>query len=131
VHERFTGAELREYRAAYPGIQIIAHPECPPDVLDEADFVGSTSGMINWVKDESPRQVVMVTECSMSDNVAVESPQTEFIRPCNLCPHMKRITMEGIRDALAHLRHEVCVDPEIAERARRAVDRMLAVGARR
>ena len=131
VHERFTGAELREYRTAYPGIQIIAHPECPPDVLDEADFVGSTSGMIDWVKDESPRQVVMVTECSMSDNVAVESPQTEFIRPCNLCPHMKRITMEGIRDALLHMRHEVHVDPAIAERARSAVDRMLAVGARR
>jgi len=131
VHERFTAAELRDYRRAYPGIQIIAHPECPPDVLAEADFVGSTSGMIDWVTRETPRQVVMVTECSMSDNVAVEASQTEFIRPCNLCPHMKRITMEGIRDSLLHLRHEVHVDPEIAERARRAVDRMLAVGARR
>ncbi len=131
VHERFTAAELREYRDLYPGIQIIAHPECPPDVLDEADFVGSTSGMINWVRDEAPRQVVMVTECSMSDNVAVESPQTEFLRPCNLCPHMKRITMEGIRDALLHLQHEVEVDPDIASGAKRAVDRMLAVGATR
>ena len=131
VHEKFTGAELREYRDLYPGIQIIAHPECPPDVLDEADFVGSTSGMINWVKDEVPRQVVMVTECSMSDNVAVESPETEFVRPCNLCPHMKRITMEGIRDALLHMQHEVDVPGEIAERARVAVDRMLAVGATR
>jgi len=131
VHEKFTGAELREYRDLYPGIQIIAHPECPPDVLDEADFVGSTSGMINWVKDEVPRQVVMVTECSMSDNVAVESPETEFVRPCNLCPHMKRITMEGIRDALLHMQHEVDVPGEIAERAKVAVDRMLAVGATR
>jgi len=127
VHERFTAQELRGYRSTHPGIQIIAHPECPPDVLDEADFVGSTSGMINWVKAEHPRQVVMVTECSMSDNVAVEAPDTDFVRPCNLCPHMKRITLEGIRDALLHLRHEVVVDPAVAGRARAAVDRMLAI----
>ncbi|MCH1570371.1 MAG: quinolinate synthase NadA [Longimicrobiales bacterium] len=127
VHERFTAEELRGYRTLNPGIQIIAHPECPPDVLDEADFVGSTAGMINWVKSERPRQVVMVTECSMSDNVAVESPETEFLRPCNLCPHMKRITLENIRDALRDMKHEVTIDPAIAERARLAVERMLAV----
>ena len=128
VHERFTASELRNYRVLYPGIQIIAHPECPPDVLDEADFVGSTSGMINWVKDEVPSQVVMVTECSMSDNVAVESPDTEFLRPCNLCPHMKRITMAGIRDSLMHMKHVVEVEPSIAQKAKLAVDRMLDVG---
>jgi quinolinate synthase len=128
VHERFTGAELRDYRDAYPGIQIIAHPECPPDVLAEADYVGSTSGMIGWVRDEAPRQVVMVTECSMSDNVAAESPATEFIRPCNLCPHMKRITVERIRDALLHMQYAVEVDPHVAARARAAVAAMLAVG---
>ncbi len=127
VHERFTASELRDYRNLYPEIQIIAHPECPPEVLDEADFVGSTSGMINWVREESPAQVVMVTECSMSDNVAVESPDTEFLRPCNLCPHMKRITLEGIRDSLLYMRHEVNVDSSIALRAQRAVERMLAV----
>ncbi|MGB0543213.1 MAG: quinolinate synthase NadA [Longimicrobiales bacterium] len=127
VHERFTAEELRGYRSLNPGIQIIAHPECPPDVLDEADFVGSTAGMINWVKSERPRQVVMVTECSMSDNVAVESPGTEFLRPCNLCPHMKRITLESIRDALRDMKHEVSIDPAIAERARKSVERMLAV----
>ncbi len=131
VHERFTGAELRDYRESYPDVQIIAHPECPPDVLAEADFVGSTSGMINFVEVEAPRQVVMVTECSMADNVAVASPDTEFVRPCNLCPHMKRITMEKIRDALVNMEHEVDVDPEVGERAKRAVDRMLAVGATR
>lgn len=127
VHERFTAEELRGYRAMNPGIQIIAHPECPPDVLDEADFVGSTAGMINWVRSERPRQVVMVTECSMSDNVASESPETEFLRPCNLCPHMKRITMENIRDALRDMKHVVEIDPAIADRARVAVERMLAV----
>jgi quinolinate synthase len=127
VHERFTAAELRDYRDLHPGIQIIAHPECPPDVLDEADFVGSTSGMIDWVKTQLPRQVVMVTECSMSDNVAVETPETEFVRPCNLCPHMKRITLDGIRDSLRHLRHQVEVDAAVAARAREAVERMLAV----
>ena len=129
VHERFTGEELRAYRAQHPGIEIIAHPECPPDVLDEADFVGSTSGMINWVADNQPRQVVMVTECSMSDNVAVEHPGVDFIRPCNLCPYMKTITLTGIRDALRDLKHEVEVPAEIAERAKLAVDRMLAVPA--
>jgi len=127
VHERFTAAELRGYRSTHPGIQIIAHPECPPDVLAEADFVGSTSGMINWVHTEHPRQVVMVTECSMADNVAVEATDVEFVRPCNLCPHMKRITLDNIRDALANLQYPVTVDPAIADRARSAVDRMLAV----
>ncbi len=127
VHERFTGAELREYRTDYPGIQIIAHPECPTDVLEEADFVGSTSGMINWVRTETPERVVMVTECSMSDNVAVGSPDTEFIRPCNLCPYMKMITLEGIRDSLRDMKHEVHVPGDIAEGARVAVERMLAV----
>ncbi len=127
VHERFSGDELREYRRLHDGIRIIAHPECPPDVLDEADYVGSTSGMISWVKREKPRKVVMITECSMSDNVAAETPETEFVRPCNLCPHMKRITLENVRDALRDLKHVVDVDPAIAARARTAVERMLAV----
>ena len=127
VHERFTAEELKAYRSLHPGIQIIAHPECPPDVLAEADFVGSTARMIDWVHNERPRQVVMVTECSMSDNVAAESPDTEFIRPCNLCPHMKRITVEGIRDSLRDMKNEVVVPPDIAERARVAVERMLEV----
>lgn len=127
VHERFTGDELRGYRAQHPGIQIIAHPECPPDVLDEADYVGSTAGMINWVGTERPDRVVMVTECSMSDNVAVEYPQTEFVRPCNLCPHMKRITLDKIRHSLETMMHEVVVPLDVAERARRSVDAMLAL----
>ncbi|MGF1597801.1 MAG: quinolinate synthase NadA [Acidimicrobiales bacterium] len=129
VHERFTGDELRQYRLDHPGIEIIAHPECPPDVLDEADYVGSTAGMIDWVRRERPAQVVMVTECSMSDNVAIEVPDVEFIRPCNLCPHMKRITLDGIQRALETMTHEVHVDPDVAARARRSVDAMLAVTA--
>ena len=129
VHERFTAEELRVYRDMHPGIQIIAHPECPSDVLEEADFVGSTAGMIQWVKTEQPRQVVMVTECSMSDNVAAESPETQFTQPCNLCPHMKRITLTGIRDSLRDMKHEVIVDPTIAEQASASVERMLEVRA--
>ena len=125
VHERFTPEELRAYREADPGVRIIAHPECPPEVIAEADFAGSTSGMIKWVKEHEPRKVLLVTECSMSDNVAVEAPNTEFVRPCNLCPHMKRITLPKILDSLLYLKEEVTVAPEIAERARASVERMI------
>jgi len=129
VHERFTAEELRGYRRGWSGLEILAHPECPPEVLAEADFVGSTAGMIAHVGRTRPSRVVMITECSMSDNVAVEYPDVEFVRPCNLCPHMKRITLSGIADALEHLRPAVEIDPELAARARRAVERMLAVPA--
>ncbi len=128
VHERFTGDELRGYRAETPGIEIIAHPECPPDVLAEADYVGSTAGMIAWVTEHRPERVVMATECSMSDNVAAELPDVEFVRPCNLCPHMKRITLAKIRQALELDRYEVTIDPEVAARALVPIERMLAVG---
>jgi quinolinate synthase len=127
VHERFTAEELRGYRNDHPGIHIMAHPECPPDVLNEADFVGSTSGMIRHIDHDRPKQVVMVTECSMSDNVAVEFPDVDFIRPCNLCPHMKRITLPKILYALQAMAPTVEVDPQIADRARLSMDRMLAV----
>jgi quinolinate synthase len=127
VHERFSGAELRDYRKRWGDISIIAHPECPPDALAEADFVGSTKGMIDWVGEHHPRRVVMITECSMSDNVAVEHPEVEFIRPCNLCPHMKRITLPKILRSLQKRQYEVRIDPEIAARARRAVEAMLDV----
>ncbi len=125
VHERFTPEELRQYRKDDPNIVIIAHPECPPEVVAEADFSGSTSGMINWVKEHKPARVVMVTECSMSDNVAVENPDVEFVRPCNLCPHMKRINLKNILESLVYMREEVTVDPAIADRARAAVERMI------
>jgi quinolinate synthase len=131
VHERFTGDDLRRYRAETPGLQIIAHPECPPDVLAEADYVGSTAGMIDFVHGRRPERVVMVTECSMADNVALESPGVEFVRPCSLCPHMKRITLAGIRRSLETMTTEVVVDEAVAGRARRSVERMLAIGGRR
>jgi quinolinate synthase len=127
VHERFTATELREYRKHWKDISVIAHPECPPDVIEEADFVGSTKGMIDWVGEHQPARVVMVTECSMSDNVAVEHPQVEFVRPCNLCPHMKRITLPKILRSLQTRTHEVNVDRETAARARHAVEAMLEV----
>ena len=127
VHERFTGDQLRSYRKGIEELVIIAHPECPPDVLEEADFVGSTSAMIGYVGDRRPARVVMVTECSMSDNVAVEYPEVEFIRPCNLCPHMKRITLPKILDSLVEMKDEVTVPAVVAEKARLAVERMMAV----
>jgi quinolinate synthase len=125
VHERFTADELDAFRRADPGVRIIAHPECPPDVIRTADFTGSTAAMIDYVKTKRPRKVVLVTECSMSSNVAAEAPDIEFVRPCNLCPHMKRISLENILESLVYLRHEVTVDPLVAAKARRAVERMV------
>src|SRR6187455_3320761 len=125
VHERFTADELRQYRAGDPSLQIIAHPECPPDVIEEADYTGSTAGMIDWVRKNRPRRVVMVTECSMADNVQAELPDVEFVRPCNLCPHMKRITLPKILDSLVYMKEEVVIDPTIAAKARRSVERMI------
>jgi len=127
VHERFTPADIRELREAHPGVTVLAHPECPPDVVAEADFAGSTAAMSDYVGQKKPARVVLMTECSMSDNVAVEHPEVDFVRPCNLCPHMKRITLANIRTALEENRHAVMIDTDIAERARLAVERMLAV----
>ncbi|HWA90913.1 MAG TPA: quinolinate synthase NadA [Rhizomicrobium sp.] len=128
VHERFTAADIRAYRDGNPGVIVLAHPECPPEVIAEADFAGSTAAMIGYVGDKRPKKVVMVTECSMSDNVSVEYPDVEFVRPCNLCPHMKRITLPKILHSLETMTEEVTVDPAIAVRARIAIERMLAVG---
>ncbi|MCH7539131.1 MAG: quinolinate synthase NadA [Proteobacteria bacterium] len=127
VHERFTGQEINDYRQAFSNIVILAHPECPPDVLATADFVGSTSQMTNYVRDRQPERVLMVTECSMSDNLAAEHPNVEFVRPCNFCPHMKRITLAKILESLESLTPRVEIDPAIAGRARAAVARMLAL----
>jgi quinolinate synthase len=127
VHELFSAAEVRQLREDYPGVVVLAHPECPPDVVAAADFTGSTAAMSAYVGKNSPPRVVLLTECSMSDNVAVEHPSVDFIRPCNLCPHMKRITLSNIRTALEQNRHLVEVDPSVAERARLSVERMLAI----
>lgn len=131
VHERFTAEELRAYREDNPGIVVIAHPECPPEVIAEADFSGSTGGMIAWVRKNRPAKVVMVTECSMSDNVASELPETEFIRPCNICPHMKRITLENILWSLHTMTEEVTVPEHLIEPAARAVQRMIDLSAKK
>ncbi|MGF1445524.1 MAG: quinolinate synthase NadA [Pikeienuella sp.] len=131
VHERFTAEELRAYREADPEIAIIAHPECTPEVVAEADYTGSTSSMIGWVRREKPKKVVMVTECSMSDNVASELPEVEFVRPCNICPHMKRITLENILWSLHTMTEEVIVEERYIDAARQAVEAMIALGQQR
>ena len=127
VHELFTPDDIRQLRENHPGVTILAHPECPPEVVAEADFSGSTAAMSDFVAQQRPPRVVLLTECSMSDNVAVLHPDVEFIRPCNLCPHMKRITLKNIRHALETGQHAVTIDPAIAAPARRAVERMLAL----
>ena len=128
VHDQFTEKEIHDIRAKNPGIKIIAHPECPPDVIKASDFAGSTGGMIKYVKDNQPKKVMMVTECSMSDNIQVENPNVEFIRPCNLCPHMKKITLPKILDCLENETGEIIMDKETIEKARIPVERMVAIG---
>ena len=127
VHEQFTPADVAEFRDAHPGVVVLAHPECPPSVVAASDFAGSTAAMIDFVATKKPPKVMLLTECSMSDNVAVQHPDLEFVRPCNLCPHMKRITLANIRHSLETMTHEVLIDAEVATRARRSVERMLAV----
>ena len=128
VHEKFTDTEINEIRKNNPDIKVIAHPECPPDVIKASDFAGSTSGMIKYVKDNQPKKVMMVTECSMSDNIQVDNPNVEFIRPCNLCPHMKRITLPKIFDCLKKETNEIIMTKETIEKARKSVERMAQIG---
>ncbi len=158
VHERFSGADVRRFRDGDPSLIVLAHPECPPDVLAEADYVGSTQGMTEFVgklakgdpsrdvgmgaRSELPAQragsraerrrgarsaprILMMTECSMADNVSGRYPSIEFVRPCNLCPHMKRNTLPKVLHSLRAMEYEVTIEPAVARRARRAVERML------
>jgi len=127
VHERFTAEDVAELRAAHPGVIVLAHPECPPDVMAAADYAGSTAALQNYVVKNNPRKVVLLTECSMSDNVAQAAPATEFVRPCNLCPHMKRITLEAIYDSLVEMQHEVTIPEDVRVKAKAAIDAMLAL----
>src|SRR6185436_1083159 len=128
VHERFTAEDVRSYKQQFPDIEVLAHPECPPEVLAEVDFVGSTAAMVDHLHTSTSSRVVMITECSMSDNVAVEFPEIEFIRPCNLCPHMKQITLPKVLRSLQRMEHQIEIDPAVAARARLAVERMVAIG---
>jgi quinolinate synthase len=128
VHEQFNDQEINEIRKNNPGIKIIAHPECPPDVIKASDFAGSTSGMIKYVRDNQPEKVMMVTECSMSDNVQIDNPNVKFIRPCNLCPHMKRITLPKVLECLENETNEILMSNETIEKARKSVERMTEIG---
>jgi quinolinate synthase len=128
VHEKFTAQEVEEVRAANPGIKIIAHPECPPDVIKASDFAGSTSGMADYVNKNKPKKVMLVTECSMSDNVEADNPEVEFVKPCNLCPYMKKINLEKILDCLKNETNEIIIDKKISDAARKSVLRMTEIG---
>jgi quinolinate synthase len=128
VHDQFNEKEIHDIRKNNPGIKIIAHPECPPDVIKASDFAGSTSGMIKYVQDNQPKKVMMVTECSMSDNIQVENPNVDFIKPCNICPHMKKITLPKILDCLENESGEIIMDKETIEKARISVEKMAAIG---
>ena len=125
VHERFTVEEIQQYRSNIPNLVVLAHPECSPDLISEADYTGSTAGMIGYVKENLPPRVMMVTECSMSDNVAAETQGVEFVRPCNICPHMKQITLQNILESLQFMRYEITIPDSVAIRARKSVQRMV------
>jgi len=127
VHEKFSPADIRELRATHPNLTVMAHPECPPEVVDEADYAGSTAQMIQFIQKNRPSKIALITECSMSDNISVPFPDVQFIRPCNLCPHMKKITLPKVLDALRSERPEVFVDEALIAPARRAIEAMLAV----
>lgn len=128
VHERFTTRDIRELRSLFPGVVVLAHPECTPEILAEADYVGSTSGMIRRLHAHPPACAALITECTMSDNVAAEMPGVTFVRPCNICPYMRKITLPAVRRSLETMTYEVAIDPGIAGRAKSAIDRMLEVG---
>jgi len=128
VHEKFTGKEVEDIRKENPDIKVIAHPECPPDVISASDFAGSTSNMVKYVKEKQPKKVLLVTECSMSDNVQIENPNVQFIKPCNLCPHMKKITLNKIYDCLKNETNEIKIGHNIAAMAKKSVQRMTAIG---
>ncbi len=128
VHEKFSEKEINELRKQYPDLQVISHPECPPDVIKASDFTGSTGSMINFVKNTKAKDVFLVTECSMSDNVQVENPNINFVKPCNLCPHMKKITLQGILSSMKNENNLIEIDQEIISKARKAIERMITVG---
>ena len=128
VHEKFTGKEVEDIKKENPDIKVIAHPECPPDVISASDFAGSTSNMVKYVKEKQPKKVLLVTECSMSDNVQIENPNVQFIKPCNLCPHMKKITLNKVYDCLKNETNEIKIGHNIAAMARKSVQRMAAIG---
>jgi len=128
VHEKFTGKEVEDIKKENPDIKVIAHPECPPDVISASDFAGSTSSMVKYVKEKQPKKVLLVTECSMSDNVQIENPNVQFIKPCNLCPHMKKITLNKVYDCLKNETNEIKIGHNIAEMAKKSVQRMAAIG---
>ena len=128
VHEQFSAKEIQDIREANPGIKVIGHPECPSDVLDACDFAGSTGGMIDYVKKNQPKKVMLVTECSMSDNVQADNPNVEFIKPCNLCPYMKKITLQKILNCLENESNEIFIEEKMAKAARQSVQRMAEIG---
>ena len=128
VHEQFTAKEIKEIKEQNPGIVVIAHPECPPDVINASDFAGSTTGMSEYVKKNHPKKVMMVTECSMSDNVQIDNPEVNFIKPCNLCPHMKKITLPKILNCLENETNEIIIPSNLMKKAKLSVEKMTAIG---
>ncbi len=131
VHEQFSAADVARMRQQSPNAVILAHPECPPDVVEASDFAGSTAQLNDYIVEKQPKQAILITECSMSDNIAAMNPNVELIKGCQLCPHMKRITLPKIYHTLlaldgnGALENEIFVDEAVAALARVAIQRML------
>jgi len=126
VHELYREEDILQLKKDHPECVVLAHPECPPEVLDAADFSGSTTGMADYVKENKPELVALITECSMSDNIRADCPDSEFIMACTMCPHMKKITLAKIVDCLRDMSNEVFVDDELAVPARASIEAMLS-----
>ncbi len=129
VHEKFTTGDIADAREQFPDVVVLAHPECPPEVVEQSDYSGSTTAIVNYVKQSNAQRYLVLTECSMGDNIAAENPDREMVRICSIrCPHMNEITLEETRDSLKNIQYKIEVPEDIRLRAKKSVDRMLAIG---
>ncbi len=129
VHEKFTVEDIQNVRAQFPDVVILAHPECSPEVVPASDFSGSTTAMIRYVEQTKAPRYLLLTECSMGDNIAGANPDKEMLRLCSVrCPHMNQITLEDTLAALQKMQYVIDVPEDIRVRAFNAVDRMIKIG---
>ena len=128
VHEQFTVQDIEDVRVQFPDVVVLSHPECSPEVVAASDFSGSTSRMVDYVREMDAERYLLLTECSMGDNIAAENPNKEMVGLCSIrCPHMNEITLEDTLNALEYNEQIIEVPEDIRVRALKAVERMLEI----